>query len=81
MPYIFLILINLALVMLAVVSGGLLLSSKQQSTLNFRSRLEAVNVPWLIRKVKLKDKFHAITESDQELLIQRKIACVRHSVI
>lgn len=35
---------------------------------------QGLTLPWLIRKVKLEDKFNAIPEAKQELVIQKKIA-------
>jgi CPA1 family monovalent cation:H+ antiporter len=36
--------------------------------------LQGLTLPWLIRKIKPEDKFSPITEQEQELIIQKKIA-------
>ena len=36
--------------------------------------LQGLTLPWLIRKLKLTDKFASISEEEQELIIQKKIA-------
>jgi CPA1 family monovalent cation:H+ antiporter len=35
---------------------------------------QGLTLPWLIRKIKLEDKFNLISEQDQEIMIQKKIA-------
>lgn len=36
--------------------------------------MQGLTLPWLIRKTKIEDKFSTITEQEQELIIQKKIA-------